>query len=147
MYKHDKLSVTVQEMRALGEQFVPYSTPADENDISVLKTREVTVDGYALVLYYTKSKFEDRSTEVLQIYGQHMPFLPFYLVCKLGKSFLGDFDLSLVELFRENRKIYCWSVNFDLAGKTISLPDGFAENCQYEGFSYSYLQPYQVNFY
>jgi hypothetical protein len=147
MFKHDKIDVIVQEMRNLGEQFVPYSTPQNENDISILKTRQVTIEGYDLVLYYTKSKFEEHGTEVLQIYGQRMPFLPFYLIFKLARLFLGDLQLSLVELYKENRKIYCWTVNKDLEGNFIPLPDGFAEECVYEGSKYYYLQPHQVSFY
>jgi hypothetical protein len=148
MYKQETLDATVEQMRALGEQLVPYNAPENEPDLYVLKTREVTVEGYDVILYYTKSRFDEHATEILQVYGKNMPFLPFYLACKLAKKFLGSKELSLVELFRGNRKVYCWSVNVDDHGRPIRTPyEVEAENCTYEGFRYSYLQPNQVNFY
>lgn len=145
---HTSLDETIEQMRAMGEQLIPHNGPASEMDLHVMKTRDVTVEGYELVLYYTKTKYENHFTEILQIYGKNAPFLPFFLVCKMAKKFLGPAELSLVELFRGNRKVYCWTVNVDEDGKPIRSPfDGDAEDCTYEGFKYSYLQPSQVNFY
>lgn len=142
------LNETIEQMRSLGDQLVPYNSPENETDLYVMKSREVTVDGYDLILYYTKNRYDGHSTEIFQVYGKIAPFLPFFLICKLAKKFLGSAELSLVELFRGNRKVYCWAVNVDGDGKPIPSPYGFeAEDCTYEGFKYSYLQPSQVNFY
>ena len=80
--------------------------------------------------------------------GQVSPFLPFVVICKMAKTFLGDAHLSLVELFKGNRKVYCWAVNVTHDGKPVRSPySSKVEECSYEGFSYSYMQPSQVNFY
>jgi len=148
----DKLSESIEQMRGLGDLLVPYNSPraptSNEEEISVLKTRELLVDGYEVVAYYTKSNFETHFTEVFQVYGKNSPFLPFSLICKMAKMFLGNAHLSLVELFRGNRKVYCWAVNVDATGKPIPSPyEMEVEECTYEGFRYSYMQPNQVNFY
>jgi hypothetical protein len=98
--QHISLDETIEQMRAMGEQLVPFNSPTSETDLHVIKTRDVTVEGYDLVLYYTKNKHETHRTEILQIYGKTAPFLPFFLICKLAKKFLGEAELSLVELFR-----------------------------------------------
>jgi hypothetical protein len=149
---HEALKETVARMRGLGEVLSPFNCAKNEDDISVLKTREIVVDGYEVVVYYTKShgypKGADHSTEVLQIYGSYSPFLPFNLICKLAKAFLGNEHLSLVELFKGNRKVYCWAVNQDSSGKVIPTPfEVEVEQCTFEGLKYSYMQPNQVNFY
>lgn len=152
LYKQDSLEVTVEQMRALGEQLIPYNSPRaskdNENEIGILKIRRVVVDGYEVNIYYTKSDFETHKTEVVQIWGEYAPFLPFTLICKLAKTFLGGAHLSLVELFKGNRKVYCWTVNVDEDGKPIASPyKQEVEECTFEGFTYFYLQPNQVNFY
>ena len=69
-YKPDTLETTAEQMRKLGEQLVPYNTQQNEDDINILKTRETVVDGYEVCVYYTKSKFEDHCTEIVQIWGK-----------------------------------------------------------------------------
>lgn len=152
LYKPDSLEVTVEQMRALGEQLIPYNAPRaskeNENDIGVLKSRRILVDGYEVNVYYTKSDFGEYKTEVVQIWGEFAPFLPFNLICKMAKAFLGGAHLSLVELFKGNRKVYCWTVTVDEDGKPRPSPyEAETEECTFEGFTYSYLQPNQVNFY
>ena len=74
--------------------------------------------------------------------------MPFGLICKLAKRFLGSHHLSLVELFKDNRKIYIWSVCVDRRGRPIQAPYEIdTEECNFEGFNYLYMQPNQVNFY
>jgi hypothetical protein len=139
-------------MRALGEHLVPYNFPKTppeyHEDLSVLKQRTCTIDGYEVVLHYSKSEFDTHTQETLQIYGEHMPFLPFSLICKLGKKFLGGYELNLVELFKDKRKIYCWSVSLDERGRPIPSPYEIQHQpCKFEGFDYSYMTQDQVDFY
>jgi hypothetical protein len=148
LYKPDSLETTVNQMRSLGQQLIPFNTPKNEPDINILKMREVVIDGYEVCVYYTKSRFEEDFTEIVQIWGKYTPFVPFNLVCKLAKAFLGNENLSLVELFRDNRKVYCWAVNVDADGRPLRAAyTKQSEDCTYEGFNYCYMQPSQVNFY
>ena len=142
----------VDEMKKVGDILVPYNWPQNdpklENDLHILKNRMLTVDGYSIGLHFTRSDYGDYYLETLQIYGEKCPFLPFCLVAKIGKKFLGEHELYLVEFIRDNRKIYCWSVTLDKEGKPIP-PRTIAksENCDFEGFQYQYIYPSQVNFY
>jgi hypothetical protein len=56
--------------------------------------------------------------------------------------------LSLVELFKSDRKVYCWSIATDYEGRLIDAPyDADGENCVFEGVQYFYISPSYVNFY
>lgn len=152
MFPHKSLEAHVKEMRGLGEVLMPYNyptvSPEDEDDILLLKSREVTVDGYNAVIFYSKSDYRKYYLETLQILGKNCPFLPFWLVVKVAKKFLGENHLSLVEIFKEGKKIYCWSVI--KSRKNVSLPSPHknkVKDCVYEGFSYKSMSPNQVNFY
>lgn len=151
-YKEPKLDEIVDNMRKLGEMLIPYNFPLApitlEDDLAIFKERETVVDGYPIILHYQKSDYQKHFMETLQIYGKSSPFLPFNLVCKLAKRFLGSKHLSLVEIFKNNRKIYIWSVCVDKEGQAISSPyDTETEDCQFEGLNYLYMQPNQVNFF
>jgi hypothetical protein len=152
-YKELKLDDIIKRMKSLGNVLVPYNFPKMmptmmEDDLSVLKQREAVVDGYQIVLNYQKSDYDEYFTEILQIYNKNSPFLPFNLICKLGKRFLGDGNLSLIEIFKDNRKIYIWTVYVDQDGNSIPIPhETESEECEFEGFNYLYMQPNQVNFY
>lgn len=151
-YKPKPLNDIIEEMRSMGETLVQYNfpktPPSYHEDLSIFKQTSCTVDGYEIVLHYSKSDFGTHKQETLQIYGEHMPFLPFSLICKLGRKFLGGHELNLVELFKDNRKIYCWSVSLDERGRPIPNPYEIQyEECVFEGFSYSYMTPDQVDFY
>lgn len=154
LYKEPKLDEIIDSMRNLGDMLIPHNFPKAppmntmEDDLAIFKTREATIDGYPIILHYQKADYEQHLMETLQIYGKNSPFLPFSLICKLAKRFLGPHHLSLVELFKENRKIYIWSVCVDRRGRPIPAPyDMETEECEYEGFNYLYMQPSQVNFY
>ena len=55
MYNLDK---TVSEMKNLGKILIPYSYPnknaQDETFLTVLKQREIVIDGYDLIVYFNK---------------------------------------------------------------------------------------------
>jgi hypothetical protein len=152
LYPHEKLDTIVKNMRSFGEFLVPYNFPRasqkDEEAVNCPKTQDVHVDGYNLILHYSKAGYEANYVETLQVLGKYSPFLPFSLVCKIGKRFLGEDYLSLVEIFRENRKIYCWTKITDLDGTAVPGPhQSDLERCIYEGFSYLLMHPSNVNFY
>lgn len=141
----------VNSMKSLAENFMPYNfpiaTPDEEEVINILKFKEAMVDGYNVILHYNKHNYGNHFFETFQVLGKEIPFLPFCLACKLAKKFLGNDCLTLVELLKDNRKIYCWTLIRDKNGKPIDNPKFKGENCVYDGFQYSYVYPDKVNFY
>jgi len=147
-----KLDSTIDVLRTVAEHLVPYNYPQSpaslEDDIVPLKLATVDVDGYSVNLHFSKSFYQDYYLESLQIFGVHCPFLPFHIVVKIAQRFLGSHELSLVEVPRESRKYYCWTVCVDLQGKPLSpVTEQKGEPCTYEGFDYIYMLPGQFNFY
>lgn len=157
IYKTDmerKISfdVVVKEMRKIGEDLIPYNFPLSpaevEEKYNDYKMREVVIDGYNVVLHYSKSDYGEYFTETIQILGLDSPFLPFFLVIKIASKFLGEDNLALIEIFKDNRKIYCWTSNVNKDGSPILSPFyDEAEQCDFEGKNYIYLSKNQVNFY
>lgn len=150
MLEQRPIDEVVESMRKIGERLIPFNypkvpPPLHEEDLVVFKKRSIIIDGYNLDIHYQKSDFEEYLTETLQIYSQYSPFLPFNLVVKLAKKFLGGHDLSLVEIYKDGRKIYIWTVYVDHSGKPIKFPfDIPVENCDFDGITYAYMQPTQV---
>lgn len=153
LYTDYSLDEIVKRMKGMGEILVPYNFPNNfshevEDDLAIFKEREAIIDGISVFLNYQKSDYKTYFIETLQVFGKSTPFLPFSMVCKLGKRFLGHQHLSLVEVFKDNRKIYIWSVCVDFDNKAIVAPfESNTERCEFEGFSYLYLQPNQIDFY
>jgi len=150
LFPTKKFDDVIKEMKSFGELLIPYNTPrvsqVDEDEICIIKTREVAVDGYNTVIYYSKSDWADYYIEILQVTGRYTPFLPFSLVCKIGKKFLGERYLSYVDFLRDNRKTYCWTVASDKSSTPISAPykkEIVSDDCVYEGFCYKCLNPLQ----
>ncbi len=142
----------VKELKSFGEFLMPYNRPlvsqADEDDISCLKAREIVVDGYNLVVYYSKADWGNHYLEIVQVTGRYMPFLPFSLVCNIGKKFLGDQQLSYVDFLRGNRKSYCWTVARDKSNNPIPAPykkEVLSDECVYEGLCYKCLNTEKSN--
>ncbi len=137
----ETLSRHITEMKNMANILMPYSFPittfSEELIISPLKQRVIVVDGYDIMATYSKLGFPSHYSDNLQIQSMHSPFLPFNLVCKLGKSFLGEENLSYLEIFREGKKWYCWTTK-TVDGKTIP-PNEDSEFTTYEGFKYSIL--------
>lgn len=153
MYKQQKLDEIIDEMRSMGEVLVPYNYPKVSvniwgDQLVIFKEREAIIDGYPLNIHYQKSDYDDHFLETLQIFGKTSPFLPFNVICKLAKRFLGSHHLSLIEIFREGRKLYVWAVCVDKTGRPIPSPYGSeTEPCEFEGFNYLYMQPNQADFF
>lgn len=151
--KERKLDEIASNMRSLGKMLIPYTYPRNfaslfDNDLDIFREREIYVDGYSLIIYYQNSDYGDYLLETVQVYNKVGPFLPFCIVAKVAVSFLGPIGLSLVELFKSDRKIYCWSIATNYEGAPIELPyEADGENCTFEGLNYFYINPSYVNFY
>lgn len=105
-----KPEVQIQEMKGLAgvlQPFTPPKHPGDE-DISWLKQREMTLDGYYMIVHYSEGDYDDLRMDVLTIGCKFAPFIPFNVVCKVAKMFLGEKHLTLFEYTRGGRKIYSW---------------------------------------
>ena len=112
------------------------------------KEKEIVIDGYVMFVYYQKTDHSKHSVETLQIFGRTSPFLPFNVVSRLARRILGQDELSLVEIFKNDRKVYVWSVCKDKKGIAIASPyEAETEECEFEGWTYFYMQPNQVDFF
>jgi hypothetical protein len=146
-----KLDQTISEMKSLGEQLVEFTHPkADtsiEDDITVLRGRDVMVDGYHLTLFYSKADYGDYNLETFQVLGKWTPFVPFTVVCKLAKKFLGDKELCLVEIFLDQRKTYVWTLTTGPDSKPRHPVQAIVSEIEFEGLTYCYMDPSDVNFF
>lgn len=142
----------VSQMRALSKQLVPYSFPLasqqDEEIISCLKQREINIDGYDLVVYFNTCCYQGGTFETLQIFSRYFTFIPFAIVCKIAKKFLGTKELTLIEVFSaDEHKIYIWTVYYK-DNEIIKNP--FMKNpksCVYGDLEYNKIDKDQVNFF
>jgi hypothetical protein len=141
------LSDEIDQMKAMSEMLIPYTFPAVdfkiEQEILLLKQRTLVVDGYEMLVIFSKAKYEEYFLESVQLYGTFAPFLPFTMVCKLGRAFLGSYNLSYIEFFKGVRKVYCWTIR-SRDGRSLP-PDTENEPGCFEGFEYSILQPGTVD--
>lgn len=142
-----KLSQTAKEMRSLARLLVPHTYPKvkfeHEQEVAVLKQRRITVDGYEIVVCYSEALYPDYMLKSIQIQSYHTPFLPFVLVCKIGQIFLGADGLSYIEFFRNNRKVYCWTIK--TRNGRLLPPDEKTKLGNYEGFQFRILHPGSVD--
>jgi hypothetical protein len=108
----------------------------------ILNGRIVEIDGYSLNLKFNRRRNGSVINETLSISAENHTFLPFNLLCKLAKKFLGQHELFLYELVDEFRKIYIWSVSLDHEGKPIATYfKNKYEVCTYDDFSYIHIIP------
>lgn len=147
-----KFDTQLDTIRNLAKDLVPYNFPLAPVDfeyyIAPLKKSEVEVDGYTIVFHLNRASYGDYYLETFQIFNKHAPFLPFHLVAKLAKKALGGHNLSLIEFYQDDRKIYCWSVCVDLRGRPIPYPNQQKTKPRiFEGFEYMYMTPEQLNLY
>ena len=150
-YKQESLDDIVKGMKSLGEVLMPYNFPkvqyTQEDEVGLFKMRNIVVDGYVIMLHYQKSDYSPNFIESLQIHSVKSPFLPFSVICKIGKKFFGCKHLSLIEIIKDHRKIYVWSLCTDENNNPIELPNkNDLEECEFEGLQYCYLYPNMVDF-
>lgn len=148
-----EIDKTIENLKKLGESLVRYNYPyggsADESAINPLKAADISIDGFEVTVHYSKSDYNDHYLETFQVLGKEVPFLPFGVVCKLATKALGGDSLSLVEFYKDQRKIYCWTLVTDKEGGTLEYPfeEDQVEYLEYEGWEYTYMNPSQVRFY
>lgn len=137
----------VKSMKSMAETLIPLtypkSNPQDEQDILLLKQKNITIDGYEVFICFSKSDYEDCYLESIQIQPFYTPFLPFNLICKIACAFLGSKHLSYIEFIRNNKKIYCWTIR-SKDGKLIP-PDKSLRRASFEELEFAILQPGSID--
>jgi len=141
-YEQKPLDQLIPEIKALSERLIPYTFPLVsiefEQDILILKQRDIVLDGYAISVIHSKAQYPgDFGIESLQISSIYTPFLPFHIVCKLGRAFLGNEYLGYAEFFKKNEKVYCWTLRYQEGTKIP--PTDSSEDAVYEDFEYKIL--------
>lgn len=131
----------------MAAMLVPHTFPKvsfeHEQDVLVLKQRRVTVDGYQTTICYSRADYGEYYLDSLQIQNTSSPYLPFTIVCKLGRAFLGETNLSYVDFVKDNRKVYCWTLR--VRDEKSLPPSKKSLASSYEGFEYSILAPGSVD--
>lgn len=117
----------------------PKASTLEEANYDFLRSSRACIDGFLLNIYYTKSEYDDHFFETVQIIGEYSPFIPFHVVFKIGKAFLGEENLSLTEFFQKNRKVYCWNMITGKDGQQMSVDLLRGQKCNFEGCKYTYI--------
>lgn len=148
----EDFETALDRLLAVGEQLVPYNSDTKlENDIHMLKTVEVMVDGYEFELYFHKLAYEGNFLELVQLSPSRTIFLPFNVVVKVARKALGGHHLSFVQYFDRNgsHRIYCWSVYRDQRGRPLPYPFSKknSEHRVFDGVEYDQLDPKELNIY
>jgi hypothetical protein len=154
MYK--SLAETIREMKGLSHTLIPYSFPLtshdDENDISFLKQRNIIVDGIEVGIHFNSCTYRKFGMESLQIFGKQFSFLPFSLVCKIARFYLGDKHLSLIEVLHGKngnscRKIYVWTIYYDKDGVILNPFSKEPKHESYGDFKFSRITEQEIKFF
>jgi len=153
----EPLAETARRMLALADILVPYTVPLVnpeyEDDINYLKMTSLIVDGYEVEVVCTKGYYETQEYGTyfltsLQINSKYAAFLPFNLVVKIAKAFLGTDYIGTVDFIKDGQKRYCWTLCHDAKGKPIPNPTRVKTwKESFEGWDYERLDPSGVNFY
>jgi len=137
--------------RALVPYTVPLVRPEYEEDINQLKLNTVYVDGYEVILHLTKGFYESQNPYYLtslQIHSKYGSFLPFNVVVKIARAFLGDENVGYIDFVKDGQKHYCWTGYEDGDGKPIPNPTKVKSTTDtFEGWEFERLDPAGVNFY
>lgn len=150
----DKIMSSIGELKRLGKVLIPYNYPKNssedqDDDLLIFKSRKFLVDGYSVVGHYQRCNYDEYFMDVLQLYGDYSTFLPINVNCKLAKMFLGDKEISLIETYKEMKKIYCWAVYLDMEENVLPCPvrkKGEMTFRTHGGLRYSYIPPSSVYF-
>jgi hypothetical protein len=147
----NNLETIIKRMKKLAKNFIYLTFPhskGDDQDLVLLKTSEVLIDGYTVIIFYSISDYKDHFVKTFQICPKNHSFLPFNLVCKMAKKFLGDKHVSLLEILSSNKKLYCWSVVTNTSDEPIENPySSNYERREFEKFDFSIMHPEEVNFF
>lgn len=138
-----KLQDEVASMRRMSTMLSRYSYPVkslqDEMDIYPLKTRTLMVDGYEVIIHLNIAEYGRFNIEILQLESARSIYLPMRLLVKIGKLFLGSEQICYMEFYRNNRKVYCWTLR--RKGDTALSPLGDISEREFEGFSFYVAKP------
>jgi hypothetical protein len=142
MFYQKPLQEHAKEMRALAKFLVPNTFPLvtieEEQKIIVLKQRQLFVDGYELTIICSRAAYSPESEiESLQISAFNAPFLPFRIVCKIAKIFLGCEYLGYTNFFKNGQQIYCWTLRYQDGEKAPAT--NRSNISEFEGFEYRTL--------
>jgi hypothetical protein len=150
----------VKEMRGMAEMLTPYSYPLkskeDESDIACLKQRNAFIDGYDVGLLFSIASCNSHKLESLQVFGHYFSFLPFSLVIKIGRVFLGDEGLYLTEVQSSKsglvddgmRNIYVWTTHRDVDNRIIPSPFfRNPERINQNGFNFYKINESEISFF
>ena len=137
---------SVDNAKKMARSLIPYTHPRvhylEEQEVLLLKQRNLTVDGYEALILYSEADYGKYFLKSLQVQCANGPFLPFTVVCKLGRIFLGSDNLSYVEFYKNNRKVYCWTAKY--RGENVLPPESQTTHGSYEGFQFRILHPSSV---
>lgn len=137
------LNTIVKDLKDASNLIVNYTFPkvttVIEADFDFLRSTRACVDGIVVNIYYTKSDYEVHFFETVQIIGEYSPFVPFSVVLKIGRAFLGDNNLTLTEFYQKNRKVYCWNLITGKDGQQFPNENLRGERCCFEGYNYTYI--------
>lgn len=136
----NKLSLDslIEDFKRVGDVLSPHQL--NGNDDNVLNTKLVEIDGYSVLIKFNRIDHGPFFSENLKIKSEHGSFLPFHLVAKLGKKFLGKYELILIEYFDDEKKIYEWAVTLDKDGKPSPVKIAvYYDDCFYDDLSYKYI--------
>lgn len=141
----------VATMREVADDCVPYTFPKNhpklETEMSFMKTRHLTIDGYDLICYLSRSDYGEYYQETFQILSVINSFLPFHLVIKVAQRFLGSHNLYLTEVIKNNKKLYLWTIWVDKSGRPAEVKhQKFVQECVFDDVPYRYVLPNQMNF-
>lgn len=132
----------IEEMKNAANTLVQHSFPLvplhESKKVDCLKQRIMWIDGYLLAAYFGRCDFGDYYLEKLELVSMSYPFLPMYLLCKIGAKFLGGYGLRLTEQYYAGRKVYTWDVKVDKTGKPIPITQDRDESYDFEGFTFSH---------
>lgn len=137
----NKLSLDslIEDFKRVGDILSPHQL--NKNDDNILNTKLVEIDGYSILIKFNRIDHGPFLSENLKIKSEHSSFLPFHLVAKLGKKFLGKYELILIESFDDDdKKTYEWAITLDKDGRPIPVKMAvYYEDCSYDDLSYKYV--------
>lgn len=137
------LNTIVKDLKRASELIInftyPKSSTIEEANYDFMRSAKACIDGFLLNIYYTKSDYESHFFETVQIVGEYSPFIPFHVVFKIGKAFLGEENLGLTEFFQKNRKVYCWNMITTKDGQQMSSELLRGQKCNFEGCKYTLI--------
>jgi hypothetical protein len=125
--------------KMLSRYSYPVRDLKDDIDIYPLKTRTLTVDGYEIIVHLNITEYGRFNIEILQLESVRSIYLPMHLLVKLGRMFLGSKEICYIDFYRNNRKVYCWTVR--RKGDTPLPPLGEVLPREFDGFSFYVAKP------